>query len=264
MSANGHESQGKICAEHLTVGYGKTVVMQDLDFTVAQGDIFMIMGRSGCGKSTLMKVLIGLNAPMAGRVIYDGVSIWEVSEEQREQLMRRFGVLYQGGALWSSMTLGENMSLPLRLYTHLPEAEIAEIVAVKLALVGLAGFQSHYPAELSGGMRKRAALARAMALDPDVLFFDEPSTGLDPVTARLLDELIVELSTSLGTTCIIVTHSLQSIFGIGTNGIFLDEESRTATAVGNPRRMAAESTDPKVRQFLTAAAAPQRAEGRRV
>ena len=165
--------------------------------------------------------------------------------------MRSFGVLYQSGALWSSLTLGENVALPLHLYTGMSSRMIKEIVSLKLALVGLAGFEEHYPAEISGGMKKRAALARAIALDPDILFFDEPSAGLDPITAHFLDDLILELRESLGATVVIVTHELQSIFEIGKNSIFLDTDSKTMIATGDPRKLLAESKDSKVINFLT-------------
>jgi phospholipid/cholesterol/gamma-HCH transport system ATP-binding protein len=235
----------------LTLAYGDTVIQRNLDFAVAEGDIFMIMGGSGCGKSTLLRHLLGLQRPAAGRIFYGDQDFWELDAKERGQLLRNCGVLYQSGALWSSMTLEENVAFPLRIYTNLPERAIGERVSFKLALVGLAGFERHYPAELSGGMRKRAGLARAMALDPNILFFDEPSAGLDPVSASRLDELILELRESLGTTLVVVSHDLASIFAIGTDGIFLDGESRTMIAAGDPHRMLEESEDPRVRQFLT-------------
>jgi phospholipid/cholesterol/gamma-HCH transport system ATP-binding protein len=235
----------------LTLAYGDTVIQQDLTFAVHQGDIFVIIGGSGCGKSTLLRHLIGLRSPAMGQVFYGEENFWEASPERREHLLSRIGILYQSGALWSSLTLGENVALPLKTWTTLAAEEIRELVAVKLALVGLAGFEDHYPAELSGGMRKRAGLARAMALDPDLLFFDEPSSGLDPLSARRLDDLILQLRDSLGATVVVVTHELASIFAIGTNGVFLDAESRTMLAAGDPKRMLAETSDPRVRQFLT-------------
>ena len=192
------------------------------------------MGGSGCGKSTLLRHLIGLMPPAKGAVLYDGESFWTATPEDRERMMRRFGVLYQSGALWSSMTLAENVALPLGEYTDLSPREIREVVGLKLALVGLAGFEDFYPAEISGGMRKRAGLARAMALDPDILFFDEPSAGLDPLSSRRLDDLILELRDSLGATVVVVTHELASIFTIGDSGVFLDAETKTMLAVGNP------------------------------
>lgn len=240
-----------IIVKDLDMGYDDFVIMKDLNFTVNRGDIFIIMGASGCGKSTLLKILIGLKRPLSGKVLYRDMSFWETDSSEREQLMRRFGILYQYGALWSSMTLGENIALPLQRYTKLNSSQIRELASLKLSLVGLAGFEDYYPSEISGGMKKRAALARAMAMDPDVLFFDEPSAGLDPVSGRLLDDLIFELRASLGTTVIVVTHDLASIFAIGNNSIFLDVDMKTMTASGDPRRLLAESRDPAVRLFLT-------------
>ena len=235
----------------LTMAYGASVIQHDLSFTIQRGDVFIIMGGSGCGKSPLLRHLIGLQKPAAGRVLYNGESFWELTEAERSRLMRRMGVLYQGGALWTAMTLAENIALPLQHYTSLHKVEIDEIVAYKLSLVGLKGFEGYYPSEISGGMQKRAGLARAMALDPEILFFDEPSAGLDPVSARLLDDLILELNQSLGATIVVVTHELASIFAIGNNSVFLDPESKTMIAQGDPKRLLAESEDPKVRRFLT-------------
>lgn len=233
------------------MAYDDFVIQQDLSFTVRRGDIFIIMGGSGCGKSTLLRSMIGLKAPAKGDVYYNGRSLWKSSPEEREQMMRRFGILYQSGALWSSLTLAENVALPLEQYTRLPAADIRELASLKLALVGLAGFEDYYPSEISGGMQKRAALARAMALDPDILFFDEPSAGLDPVSSRLLDDLILQLRDSLGATIVVVSHELASIFAIGTNSVFLDADAKTMIAQGHPQRLLAESRDPKVRNFLT-------------
>lgn len=232
------------------MAYGTFVVQHDLNFTVDKGDIFVIMGGNGCGKTTLMRALIGLQRPAAGTVLYDGEDFWQVETEEQERLKRRLGIMFQGGALWSSMTLAENVALPLTEYTDLSVGRISEIVAYKLALVGLAGFEEFYPSELSGGMKKRASLARAMALDPDILVIDEPSSGLDPLTAHRLDDLIVELRDSLGTTIVVITHELASILGIGTNSVFLDAETHTMIATGDPR-VAVHSGDPKVRHFLT-------------
>ena len=244
-------SEAQITVSDLDMGYGDFILMRDLNFTVGKGDIFIIMGGSGCGKSTLMKILIGLKEPSRGQVVYGDVNFWEADPQEREQIMKRFGILYQSGALWSSMTLAENVALPLEQYTSLNRRQIGKIVSLKLALVGLAGFEKFYPSEISGGMKKRAGLARAMALDPDILFFDEPSAGLDPVSARLLDDLILELKESLGTTFVVVTHELASIFAIGNNSVYLDVDTRTMTASGDPRKLLAESSDPKVRNFLT-------------
>jgi len=238
----------------LTIGYGDFVVQRDLNFVVNKGDIFVIMGGNGCGKTTLMRALIGLQRPLQGTVRYSGEDFWGASEEDRQRLKQRLGVLFQSGALWSSLTLADNVALPLAEYTHLTQARIDEIVAFKLALVGLAGFEDFYPSELSGGMKKRASLARAMALDPDILVIDEPSSGLDPLTAKRLDELIVELRDSLGTTIVIVTHELASILSIGNNSIYLDAETHTMIPTGNPQE-ALQSGHPKVRHFLTRGAA---------
>jgi phospholipid/cholesterol/gamma-HCH transport system ATP-binding protein len=240
----------------LTLAYGDFVVQRDLDFTVTPGEIFVIMGGSGCGKTTLLRHMIGLQRPARGEVLYDGQSFWGADDETREVMQRRFGVLYQGGALLTSMTLGENVALPLGEFTDLTPVEIGDVVALKLALVGLAGFEDFYPAELSGGMMKRAGLARAMALDPEILFLDEPSAGLDPVTSSRLDELILELRESLGCTFVVVSHELPSIFAIADTAAFLNPDARTMTALGNPHRLLAESTDPAVRAFLTRRAQP--------
>jgi phospholipid/cholesterol/gamma-HCH transport system ATP-binding protein len=240
-----------ISVHNLTMAYGSLVIQRDLTFCVQHGDIFIIMGGSGCGKSTLLRHLVGLQAPAQGEVFYDGQSLWQVEPDERERMMRRFGVLYQSAALWSSMTLAENIALPLEQYTDLNPSRIGELVSLKLALVGLAGFEGYYPSELSGGMQKRAGLARAMALDPDILFFDEPSAGLDPVSSRRLDDLILELRDSLGATVVMVTHELASILTIGTNSVFLDADTKTMIAQGDPKKLLAESRDPKVRQFLT-------------
>jgi len=244
-------TEAKIEVRGLDMGYGSFILMRDLNFTVNRGDIFIIMGGSGCGKSTLLKILFGLKEPMRGQVLYGDMSLWEADPSEREKFMRRFGILYQQGALWSSLTLAENVALPLQLYTKMSPPQIREIVSLKMALVGLAGFEEFNPSEISGGMRKRAGLARAMALDPDILFFDEPSAGLDPVSAKLLDDLILELRESLGTTIVVVTHELASIFAIANNSVYLDVETRTMTASGDPKKLLAESKDPTVRKFLT-------------
>src|SRR5213593_2709586 len=240
-----------IIVKNLTMAYGSVVIQHDLTFSVHRGDIFIIMGGSGSGKSTLLRHLIGLQAPAQGEVWYDGQSLWQAEPDERERIMRRFGVLYQSGALWSSMTLAENVALPLEQYTNLSPSQIRDLVSFKLALVGLEGFEAYYPSELSGGMQKRAGLARAMALDPDTLFFDEPSAGLDPISSRRLDDLILELRDSLGATVIVVTHELPSIFAIANNAVFLDDETRTMIAGGHPDTLLKECRDPKVHRFLT-------------
>lgn len=236
---------------NLTIGYGSRVVQRDLSFRIESEDVAVIMGGSGCGKSTLMRHIVGLQKPMSGEVLIYGENLWQVSEERREQLLRRIGVMYQGGALWSSMTLYENIEVPLKRYSALSDAEIGDMVALKLALVGLGGFEDYYPSEISGGMQKRASIARAMALDPDIVVFDEPSAGLDPLTSKALDEMILELRESLGLTFVVVTHELPSIFAIGNNGIFLDAESKTMIAQGNPHTLVKEADNPKVVAFLT-------------
>jgi len=234
----------------LTMAYGDFVVQHGINFSVNKGDIFVVMGGNGCGKTTLMRAMVGLQQPASGSVIYGGEDFWNATPEAQRRLKRRLGILFQGGALWSSLTLAENVALPIAESTGLPSARVAEIVSFKLALVGLAGFEEFYPSELSGGMKKRAGLARAMALDPDILVIDEPSSGLDPLTARRLDELIVELRDSLGTTIIVVTHELASILSIGNNSIYLDSETHTMIATGHPQD-ALKNGHPKVRHFLT-------------
>jgi phospholipid/cholesterol/gamma-HCH transport system ATP-binding protein len=240
-----------IAVKNLTMAYDDFVIQRNLDFTINEGDIFIIMGGSGCGKSTLLKHMIGLLKPAHGAVIFHEHDMWKSSPEQREMLMRRIGVLYQSSALFSSLTLAENVALPLTQFTRYTSAEIRDIASYKLALVGLAGFEDYYPSEISGGMQKRAGLARAIALDPEVLFFDEPSSGLDPVSSRLLDDLIISLREILGTTIVLVTHELASLFAIGTNSVFLDSESKTMLATGAPSTLLAESRDPRIQQFLT-------------
>ena len=240
----------RIHVSGLTMAYGSFVIQRDLDFAVEQGEVFVIMGGSGCGKSTLLNHMVGLKVPARGDVVYDGQSFWSATPEAKEGLRRRFGVSFQQGALWSSMTLAENVGLPLQTFTRLPENQIRDIVSLKLALVGLAGYEEFYPAEISGGMLKRAGVARAMALDPDILFFDEPSAGLDPLSSRRLDDLILELRDSLGATMVVVTHELASIFAIADNAVFLDAETRTMIACGPPKTLRDECPNPTVRRFL--------------
>lgn len=244
------ERQPAIEVRNLTAAYGDRIIQQQLNFIVAHGEIFIIMGGSGCGKSTVLRHLIGLHHPAEGEIIIEGTSFTQAPHNEQERIKRNFGVLFQGGALFSSMTLGENIALPLREYTTLGEREISDLAAYKLALVGLNGCEGLYPAEISGGMRKRAGLARAIALDPEILFFDEPGAGLDPLSSRRLDELILELQASLGATIIVVTHELASLFAIGNNGIFLDAESMTMIASGDPKQLRDHSADERVRAFL--------------
>jgi phospholipid/cholesterol/gamma-HCH transport system ATP-binding protein len=244
-------AQEHVAVRGLTMGFGSSVLIRELTFTIKRGDIFIIMGGSGSGKSTLLRCLLGLKEPAAGEIRYGGDLFTSAEPERREQMLRRFGVLYQDGALFTSMNLVENVSLPLEMYSGLPAAEIAEIAELKLALVGLRGYAELYPVELSGGMQKRAGIARAMALDPEILFLDEPSAGLDPINAHRLDDLILELRSSLGATVVLVTHELDSIFKVGDDSIFLDGESGRATGAGPPRELLAHSRDPKIIDFLT-------------
>ena len=239
-----------ITVRNLDMAYGDFVIQRNLNFTVRRGDIFIIMGGSGCGKSTLVKHLVGLMPPARGQVLFGTEDFWKASPEDRGRIMLRFGMLYQSGALWSSMTLVENVALPLEEFTDLTAAEVREVASLKLALVGLAGFEDFYPSEISGGMRKRAGLARAMALDPEILFFDEPSAGLDPISSRLLDDLITELRDSLGATIVVVTHELASIFAIGNNSVFLDADTKTMIAQGDPKKLRDDCPNAKVRNFL--------------
>jgi phospholipid/cholesterol/gamma-HCH transport system ATP-binding protein len=236
--------------ENLTMAYGEQIIQRNLTFSVRRGDIFIIMGGNGSGKSTLLKHLVGLIRPAGGRIRLGPDSLWDADEDKHLDILRRFGILYQGGALWSSLTLGENIALALESGRRLEPGEIRELVSLKLALVGLAGCEDYYPAELSGGMKKRAGLARALALDPEILFFDEPSSGLDPVNARRMDDLILELRDSLGATFVVVTHELASLLAIGDDSIFLDAQSRSALASGRPRDLLDNTRDPRVRSFL--------------
>lgn len=240
-----------IVVKKLTMAYDTRVIMENLSFEVASGAVFVIMGPSGCGKSTLLRHLIGLQEPAEGAVELFGNSFWSLDHEAQAQLMRRVGILYQRCGLWSSMTISENIALPLRQYTALSERDIAELCELKLSLVGLSGYGDFYPSELSGGMQKRAGLARAMALDPEILFFDEPSAGLDPISAHNLDELILELKETLGTTVVVVTHDLDSIFKIATDAIYLDPATKSILAHSSPKAMLEPGGNPALREFLT-------------
>ncbi|MBQ9034713.1 MAG: ATP-binding cassette domain-containing protein [Alphaproteobacteria bacterium] len=240
-----------IKAENLSVGYGDYVLLHDADYEVNKGDVFIIMGGSGCGKSSMLRVLTGLLPPLKGSVDIDGVNIVTASAEKMQQIREKSGILYQSGALFSSMTLAENIMLPLQQYSDYSPQTMRELASLKLALVGLKGFDDFYPSEISGGMKKRAGLARALALDPDIVYFDEPSAGLDPVSSHNLDELILEINRSLGTTIVVVTHELSSIFTIGNNSIFLDAETKTILARGNPKELLKNPPNEKVYEFLT-------------
>jgi len=243
-------TKAKITVRDLTMAYDSFVVMRDLNFEVAEKDIFIIMGGSGCGKSTLLRHLIGLQEPTRGSILYEGEDFTAASPAERVKFIRRFGVMYQSGALWSSLTLAENIALPLEEYTGLAPKAVRDLVSYKLSLVGLSGYEDYYPAQLSGGMNKRAGIARAMALDPEILFLDEPGAGLDPLSSRRLDDLILRLRDSLGSTVVIVTHELASIFAIANNSIFLDTATRTQGATGNPTELRDHSENPAVRLFL--------------
>lgn len=244
------EQNAAVTASNVTVAYGPRVIQSRLDFTVRKSDIFIIMGGSGCGKSSLLRVLMGLTPPAEGSVYYGKKDFWGSSAAERDDIMRHTGVMFQSGALWTSRTLAENVALPLEYYTDLSPRDIRELASFKLSLVGLAGFEDFYPSEISGGMKKRAGLARALALDPEVVYFDEPSAGLDPVSAARLDELILQLRDTLGMTVVVVTHELASIFTIANNSVFLDAKTRTMTASGDPHDLLKHGPD-EVVEFLT-------------
>lgn len=234
----------------LSIAYGSFTVQRDLTFTINRQDVFIIMGPSGCGKSSLLRVLVGLQAPSKGQVFYRQEDFWAQPEARRLEILGNVGLLFQSGALWSSMTLAENVALPLERYTRLSPRDIREQVSLKLSLVGLAGFEDFYPSEISGGMRKRAGLARALAMDPEIVFFDEPSAGLDPLSAALLDELILQLKENLGMTVVVVTHDLDSIFTIGNNSVFLDTATHTMITHGDPHFLRSDPSCPEVARFL--------------
>ncbi|MDY6408022.1 MAG: ATP-binding cassette domain-containing protein [Pseudomonadota bacterium] len=240
-----------IHVENLDIGYGDNTIMKNLTFDVQKGDIFIIMGGSGCGKSTLLRTLTGLIPPQNGQIYIQDIEIGRATNSQKLEIMKHSGILYQSGALFSSMTLGENVALPLQQYTQYRSSRIHDIVAFKLALVGLAGFENYYPSEISGGMRKRAGLARALALNPEIVYFDEPSAGLDPISSKNLDDLILEINKSLGTTIIVVTHELPSLFAVGKNSIFLDKTIQTISAKGNPKELLKNPPNAQVYEFLT-------------
>ena len=236
---------------NLTVGYNSTVVLHDVSFSVSAGEIFVVLGGSGCGKSTLLKNIIGLYEPIKGEVKINGKKMVSCDEQQQIEILRNFGVTYQEGALFGSMTLAENVALPLEEFTELSRREIRELVEQKLELVDLGGFGDYMPSELSGGMKKRAGVARALALDPDILFFDEPSAGLDPITSADLDSLIKRLRDRLGTTIVIVSHELDSIFSIADRVVLLDKRIKGIIAQGKPLELLENSSNEWVVDFLS-------------
>jgi phospholipid/cholesterol/gamma-HCH transport system ATP-binding protein len=248
--ANPAASAAAIEVAGLHCGYDGRPVLKDVNFTVKRGEVFFVIGGSGCGKSTLLRHMIGLHQPLAGEVKFFGQSFTAADLATRRGLLNTFGVLYQGGALWSSLTLRQNVALPLEEHTALAAREIAELTCLKLAQVGLTGFEDYYPSEISGGMRKRAGLARALALDPDIVFLDEPSAGLDPITSRKLDDLVLQVRDSFGTTLVVVSHELASIFGIADRVIMLDREAQGIIAAGPPAGLAERTGDPRVADFL--------------
>lgn len=240
-----------IKCKNIEIAYGNNILMQNVTFDVNNGDVFIVMGGSGCGKSSLMRVMIGLKEPAKGKVFVLDKDYYEQDDENKKIIMQNCGILYQSGALFSSMTLAENIALPIQEYSDYSPKMIDDLVNLKLALVGLKGYGDFYPSEISGGMKKRAGLARALALDPKILYFDEPSAGLDPVSSRLLDDLILEINQSLGTTIVVITHELRSIFAIGNNSIFLDVDMKGVSAKGNPRDLLRNPPNENVFKFLT-------------
>jgi len=247
-----HSTQNEpiIVVEKATVRFGSNTVLQDVSFQVRKGEILVIVGESGCGKTTLLKVMIGLQKTTSGRVLFGGMDIMAAEERELNDFRQNIGVLFQSSALFSSMTIRENIALPLTEYTNLDAATIDLIVKMKLGMVNLAGYENHNPSELSGGMKKRAGIARAMALDPLVLFFDELSAGLDPITAVELDDLIIKTNEALGTTMVVVSHELQSICKIADRVIMLDKKSKGIIAEGTPEDLREKSTDPRVKSFF--------------
>ncbi|MCX5895857.1 MAG: ATP-binding cassette domain-containing protein [Proteobacteria bacterium] len=247
---NSEQKTPVIVVENLTARFGDNTIFENVSFTVYKGEILVILGGSGCGKSTLLKQIIGLYKPDAGKIVVNGVDIAAASEEQLRQVRMGFGVLFQAGALLGSMTVAENVALPLSEYTDLSPAAINLVVKMKLGMVTLAGYENHLPSEISGGMKKRAGLARAMALDPIILFFDEPSAGLDPITSVELDNLIKSINAGMNTTMVIVTHELESIYTIAHRIIMLDKEAKGIIAEGDPKVLKDQSSDPRVHNFF--------------
>lgn len=250
-----------IVVENLTARFGENTIFQDVSFQVHRGEIFVVLGGSGCGKSTLLKHMIGLYDAASGKVVINGVDIRTATDRQLRRVRTQLGVSFQSSALFGSMTLAENVALPLQEYTDLPREVIALVVKMKLAMVNLAGYDNHLPSEISGGMKKRAGLARAMALDPLVLFFDEPSAGLDPITSAELDSLIKSINAGMGTTMVVVTHELQSIFNIAHRIIMLDKNAKGIIAEGDPRWLKDHATDPRVYDFFNRRVSGQETKG---
>jgi len=244
------EKKAIVKVDNLVGGYGEEVILDRITFNVYEGEIFVILGGSGCGKSTLMKHIIGLIRPFSGRVTIDGDNVFDPDDAVYQKILRKIGVLYQSSALLGSMTLAENVALPIKEYTDLPKESVDRIVRMKLKLVNLNGYENYLPSELSGGMRKRAGLARAMALNPKILFFDEPSAGLDPVTSAGLDNLIIHINRVQGTTMVIVTHELRSIFSVAQRIIMLDKQTRGIIAEGDPRDLRENSRNRLVKDFF--------------
>ncbi len=241
---------------HLTVRYADDLILNDISFSVFEKEIFVILGESGCGKSTLLRHIIGLETPESGDIFIGETNITKAREHETYQALRKIGVLFQSSALIGSMTIGENVALPIAEFTNLSKEMIAGIVRLKLSQVGLECYENHLPSEISGGMKKRAGLARALALNPEILFLDEPSAGLDPVTAAGIDELILHINRNLGTTIMIVTHELASIFAVAQRVIMLDKTSKKIIAEGTPNELRDQSKDPYVRQFFNRQARP--------
>ena len=244
------EKEPVLEVKNLTARFGDNIVFEDVSFKVYKGEVLVIVGISGCGKSTLLRIMIGLQKPFSGQVLYQGTDIIHAREEDLNRYRQNIGVLFQSGALFSSMTIKENIALPLQEYTDLDPDAIENIIKMKLGMVNLAGYENHNPSELSGGMKKRAGIARAMALDPRVLFFDELSAGLDPVTAAELDDLIIKTNEALGTTMVIVTHELESIYKIAHRVLMLDKEAKGMIAEGKPLELKERATDPRVKSFF--------------
>jgi len=242
--------QAIIQVRDLAGGYGEEMILEHVSFDVYEGEIFVILGGSGCGKSTLLKLMVGLIPPRSGEIVIDGDPVSSEENESYRRVLRKIGILYQSSALLGSMTLAENVALPILEYTDLPHHHVATLVKMKLSQVNLDGYDDYLPSELSGGMKKRAGLARAMALNPRILFFDEPSAGLDPVTSAGLDNLIIQINRNLGTTIVIVTHELQSIFAVAHRVIMLDRQSKGIIAEGEPQFLKDHSRNPFVHQFF--------------